>query len=314
MTDDHTMLRPRHVSGGDYLLIPRTTHTVLTFVVITLGLVLWVPSLFLMKKSFVFYLGYSQLVLAIGLLLVLQVMPRNRRRFVEPLGGFERNVWLRIPTSSDILLANIAWISVIACAAGGAMLTSDVINCVNQAPESLAVIVFGADLNATAVTDWTTQYRRPYFATDMLTQQSCRDDVALTIFYIVLFLSADLVMIAVAVVQGRARDWTLEVLVRQERLQSLQMEAKQAETKHPPGTGHPSLSLISSGGGSITGQDATQRLQHQQQQSQQLTHARAVRIVRIRLAQEVGIRGDDGSDADDASVLTLRRVPLSRPV
>ncbi len=211
------MSHPSHISGGDYLLVPRRTHVVLTVLSIIVSWLLWLPSLFLWKKSFVLLTGYSTLAVATGFLLWIQVVPRNRRRYVEPIAAFppKENVWFRIPNGSDVGVGVFALLASITCGLGGAMLTSDVINCVDQTPLSLAQIVFGSNLNTTAVTDWTTQYRVPFFATSVITSQSCLDDYALLIVAIVMFFINAVVMLIVGIVQWIVRDWTIGVLERQ---------------------------------------------------------------------------------------------------
>jgi len=201
--------RPAQLKAGDYLVVPRTYHMVLATLALIIGLLLWVPSLVLMKKSITFMGGYGTGVLAVSLLMFVQVTPRVNRRVVE-----RATTWLRVGVGSNVLIGMLALAFAIVAGAGAAQLIVNLVDCPSQTVESLADIVFPGLPNCSSVTDWTAVYRTPYFATQVLTIQSCLDDQAPTIAFVTVLLLGAVVLLLIAFEQYMADNQTIDLFMR----------------------------------------------------------------------------------------------------
>lgn len=184
-----------------------TLASVLTF----MGLLVLIPSWIFFKKSITFMVGYVSLPLAVALGMWLQGVFRNQKKLWDPTTNTN---WLFIDIGTDRLLGVVALVGAILIAAQSGILTAGLVNCQSWTAQGLAQLIFGANLNGTAVSDWTAQYRVPDFATQVLTYQMCLDDYALTIVYVVVGFATMIVMVLAAVEQCLSRDQSLRLYKR----------------------------------------------------------------------------------------------------
>jgi Na+-transporting methylmalonyl-CoA/oxaloacetate decarboxylase gamma subunit len=204
--DGRVFAHRKLVSHGFYLVVPRTYHLILTIVTTILALLVLIPSWYFFKKAVVFQVGYVSLTLAVAWAMMMQALPRNlpAMRLARP-----DTTWLRIIGGSDRLIGATALVAAILIACEAGFLIAGLANCSWQTTQGLGELVFG---NTTAITDWTTAYRTPEFATRLLVYQMCLDDYAFTIAYVVVALVLLVDLLLVALMQGMARGQTRKLI------------------------------------------------------------------------------------------------------
>jgi hypothetical protein len=175
---------------------------VLSTVTTILALLVTVASWFLFKKAIVFQVGYTAICFIVIGIMWAQGVTRSVRanRHTTPDG----ETWFKSPGGLDRIAGGAAAAGAILNAIQAGFTIQGLANCPLQTPASLAELVYGAGLSTcSASTDWTAQYRQPYFAVQTLTYQMCLDDYGWTIAYVVLQLALMVMLVLVAIHEFR---------------------------------------------------------------------------------------------------------------
>lgn len=193
------------------LLVPRTFHMVLAFVLLILALLPIITSWVLFKHAPTFMIGYVAPALGVAMCMLVVALPRNVAKYVDPK---DYTAYILIPSGSDIFIMGAAIAGVILCGAGAINLILALADCPNRTVQSLCQYIFESTDNCSPVSNWTPTYRLPYFATQAIWDQICLDDYAYTIAFVVALLANLVVLVIVAILLGTARAATVRMLQR----------------------------------------------------------------------------------------------------
>ena len=220
------------VPFGRYLVVPRGYHLVLASILTLLGLLVLVSSWVFFKKSITFMVGYVAFPLAVALGMWVQAVLRAQKKLWDRTS---ETTLLFIDIGTERLIGVVALVGALLTVIQAGILSFGLYNCPNWTSTSLTQLICGDPTsNCTMATDWTTLYRTPDFATNILTAQMCADDYALTIAYVVVSYVTVIVLVLVGIEQMMSRDQTMQLYIRMD-LYKQREEAEAAAGALEPG-------------------------------------------------------------------------------
>lgn len=194
------ILSERDIAEGYTLLIPRGFHMTLTVLANVFTAIVVIPSWFLFKNAIAFLVGLLVPVgMVAGILAAMAVGRRRTRRVISHLPGF-----FLAQAGWDVI---VGWLAVIAAAtslAFGGLLVQALASCPTKTVESLCTMTC-SDLVVTNTTDWSTVETVPGFSTNIIWQNICIGDYALSIVAAILGFMCTVLMVVVAFYAFRLR-------------------------------------------------------------------------------------------------------------